>query len=173
MGSEMCIRDRSGCVQVLIGVESLGFRYSGMGRKGAELSRMMAAVDRLQDAGIVVNGCFIAGAEGETDQSLDRMAQFINESSFAEVQLTLQTPFPGTGLYRRMERENRLLADRDWSYYTLFDVVYEPDQMSVADLEAGFRRTLQTVFGPAAAAKRGSQRRKVWRKNFMMRKTTE
>ena len=164
---------RSGCVQVLIGVESLGFRYSGMGRKGAELSRMMAAVDRLQDAGIVVNGCFIAGAEGETDQSLDRMAQFINESSFAEVQLTLQTPFPGTGLYRRMERENRLLADRDWSYYTLFDVVYEPDQMSVADLEAGFRRTLQTVFGPAAAAKRGSQRRKVWRKNFMMRKTTE
>lgn len=164
---------RSGCVQVLIGVESLGFRYSGMGRKGAELSRMMAAVDRLQDAGIVVNGCFIAGAEGETDQSLDRMAQFINESSFAEVQLTLQTPFPGTGLYRRMKRENRLLADRDWSYYTLFDVVYEPDQMSVVDLEAGFRRTLQTVFGPVASAKRGSQRRKVWRKNFMMRKTTE
>lgn len=164
---------KSGCVQVLVGVESLSFRYSGMGRKGTELSRMMAAVDRLQDAGIVVNGCFIAGAEGETDQTLDAMAQFINESSFAEVQLTLQTPFPGTGLYRRMKRDNRLLADRDWSYYTLFDVVYEPDQMSVVDLEAGFRRTALTVFGSTGASKRASIRRKVWRKNFKMRKSTQ
>lgn len=152
----------SGCVQVLVGIESLNFRYSGMGKKTSELAKILDAVDTIQDAGIFVNGCFIAGADGETPQSLDAMGTFIRESSLAEVQLTLQTPFPGTGLYRRLQRDGRLLADRDWSWYTLFDVVFEPDAMTVAELEKGFRRTGLSVFSKSAAAKRSKIRKQVW-----------
>ena len=114
----------SGCVQVLVGIESPKHIYPGMGKKQADPQRMLDAVDAIQEAGVVANGCFIAGADGETDASLDAMAHFINESSLAEVQITLQTPFPGTGLFRRLKKEGRLLEDRDWSYYTLFDVVH-------------------------------------------------
>jgi radical SAM superfamily enzyme YgiQ (UPF0313 family) len=152
----------SGCVQVLVGIESPTHIYPGMGKKQTETLRMMDAIDAIQNAGIVANGCFIAGADGETDQSLDAMANFINSSNLAEVQLTLQTPFPGTGLYRRFKKDGRLLADRDWSYYTLFDVVYQPESMSVEQLEAGFLRTLATVFSESAAAKRTSLRRRIW-----------
>ena len=123
---------------------------------------MMDAIDAIQSEGVVVNGCFIAGADGETDAKLDSMATFINQSNLAEVQLTLQTPFPGTGLYRRLKKEGRLLADRDWSHYTLFDVVHQPDSMSVEQLEAGFLRTISSVFSEEASAKRTSLRRKVW-----------
>ena len=61
----------SGCVQVLVGIESLVFRYPGMGAKQAELDRIMDAVGAIQAAGVVVNGCFILGAEGETER-IDR-----------------------------------------------------------------------------------------------------
>jgi len=152
----------SGCVQVLVGIESPKHTFSGMGKKQAEPQRMLDAVEAIQDAGVVVNGCFIAGAEGETDQSLDAMASFINESSLAEIQITLQTPFPGTGLYRRLKKKGRLLEDRDWSYYTLFDVVHRPDKMEVEQLEAGFVRIMKTVFSEEASAKRTSLRRKIW-----------
>ena len=155
----------SGCVQVLLGIESLSFRYPGMGAKATEIDRMMDAVRAIQAVGIVANGCFIVGADGETHASLDRLAAFINDSPWAEVQLTLQTPFPGTPLYDRLSRDHRLLQPRDWSAYTLFDVTYEPDRLTVTELEAGFRRVLRTVFSPAAAAQRSRLRRDVWRRN--------
>jgi radical SAM superfamily enzyme YgiQ (UPF0313 family) len=145
---------RAGCVQVLTGIESLVFRYPGMGEKQAEMDRIMKAVAAIQDAGVVVNGCFIVGADGETQQSLDAATEFILQSPFAEVQVTLQTPFPGTALYRSLADEGRLLADRGWSAYSLFDVTYNPDRMTVAELEAGFRDVLTKVFSSDASRRR-------------------
>ncbi len=153
---------RSGCVQVLVGIESLAFQYAGMGRKDAQLTRVMRAVDVIQDHGIVVNGCFIVGADGETNQSLDRLATFISDSRLAEVQLTVQTPFPGTSLYRRLQSQGRLL-DRSWSNYNLFDVVYAPDILSVSELELGLRRILTEIFGASENRKRKRLRHQIWR----------
>ncbi len=155
----------SGCVQVLIGIESLSFRYPGMGSKQADISRMMDAIRAIQGSGVVANGCFIVGAEGETPASLDRLTEFVLASPLAEVQITLQTPFPGTALFQRLNREGRLLEDRGWSHYTLFDVTYRPSAMSVAELEAGFRSVLSNVFATPAAQRRAQLRKQIWRNN--------
>ena len=154
----------AGCVQILVGIESLVFRYPGMRHKQAELDRIMNAVAAIQDAGVVVNGCFIVGAEGETQRSLDRLIDFLAESDLAEAQVTLQTPFPGTALYDRMATERRLLKDRDWNAYTLFDVTYQPDQMSVGELEEGFQRVLASAFGHDQNERRQQLRREAWRR---------
>lgn len=155
----------AGCVQLLVGLESLAFRYPGMGRKRAELDQMTGAIATIQDHGIVVNGCFIIGADGETNASLDALAQFIDESPIAEIQLTLQTPFPGTALHRRLAKQGRLLVDRDWSHCTLFDVVHQPDLMSVTELEQGFRRVMRDVFGGTSGKRRSELRREVSRRH--------
>ena len=160
---------QSGCVQLLMGIESIAFQYAGMGNKRCELERMVERIEMIQDAGIVVNGCFILGAPGETDASIDRMVEFIADSPLAEVQLTIQTPFPGTALHRRMERDGRLLKDRDWSHYTLFDVVYQPDTMSVDELERGFRRAMTEVFSDSLSSQRAKLRRQIWSKHLRKR----
>src|SRR5439155_25885594 len=99
----------SGCVQVLVGIESLVFRHPGMGAKQADLGRVLDAVRAVQEAGVAVIGCFLVGCDGETRASLDRLAAFIPDSPLADVQLTVQTPFPGTALHRRLQRAGRLL----------------------------------------------------------------
>jgi radical SAM superfamily enzyme YgiQ (UPF0313 family) len=159
----------SGCVQVLVGIESLLFRYPGMGQKDADLSRMMDALAAIQDAGVAVIGCFIVGCDGETRQSLDKLARFLDDCPLADVQLTVQTPFPGTALYRRLEREGRLIAERGWSWHTLFDVAYRPDTMSVEELEKAFRDLVCTVFGPKPTQRRTAIRRRVWRNHPKLR----
>jgi radical SAM superfamily enzyme YgiQ (UPF0313 family) len=159
----------SGCVQVLVGIESLVFRCPGMGPKQAELSRVLDAVRAIQDAGMAVIGCFIVGCDGETRQSLDRLARFILDSPLADVQLTLQTPFPGTALYHRLRREGRLLPGRGWSHYTLFDVTYQPDSMGVDELEAAFHELVGRVFSPEPVARRQALRRRVWQNNPRLR----
>lgn len=160
---------RSGCVQVLLGIESLIFRYPGMGAKLAEMQRILDAVNAIQEHGIAVIGCFIIGGDGETQASIDRLAEFIFDSPFADIQLTLQTPFPGTALYRRLQREGRLLSDRGWSCYTLFDLTYQPDAMTVAELETAFRDLVQQVFGPSPTDRRNAIRRRVWQHNRRQR----
>jgi radical SAM superfamily enzyme YgiQ (UPF0313 family) len=155
----------SGCVQVLVGIESLVFRHPGMGPKQTELDRMINAMQSIQETGVAVIGCCIVGCDGETRQSLDRLTQFLLDSPFADVQLTLQTPFPGTALHRRLHREGRLLPDRSWSHYTLFDVTYQPDQMSVAELEQGFRDVVQAVHAASPSARRAALRHRLWQRH--------
>lgn len=154
----------SGCEQLLIGVESLVHEPRGMGRKRASLQRICEAIVAIQEAGVVVNACFIAGCDGETHDSLDHLARFILDGPFGEVQITLQTPFPGAPLRRRLQREGRLLPDRGWPYYTLFDLTFQPDRMSVAELETAYRDLLRVVFGPTATARRAKLRRGILRK---------
>jgi radical SAM superfamily enzyme YgiQ (UPF0313 family) len=155
----------SGCVQVLVGIESLVYRPAGMGPKETGWPRIRDAVLAIQDAGVAVAGCFIVGCDGETRASLDALARLIRESPLADVQLTLQTPFPGTALHRRLHRQGRLLPGRGWSYYTLFDVTYQPEPLSVAELETAFRDLVGEVFAPDTVARRNEVRRRTWRRN--------
>jgi len=151
----------SGCLQVLVGLESRVFRYPGMGAKQAEWNRMLEAVSAIQEAGVAVNGCFIVGAEGETERSLEALTEFVLQSPLADVQITLQTPFPGTELYRRLKDSGRLLRDRGWSSYTLFDVTYQPDRLSVEELERGFRRVLKNIYSAVATERRNRLRKEI------------
>jgi len=152
----------SGCVQMLVGIESLALRYRGMGAKAAELRRVIDACDRIQQHGVSVIACFIVGADGEDEESIGALGEFLIDAPFADVQLTLQTPFPGTALRSRLEREGRLLPDRGWESCTLFDVTYRPDRMTPDGLERTFRNLVKMVFAPEPTHRRAEIRKAVW-----------
>ncbi len=154
----------SGCAQVLVGVESLAPRHAGLGRKAAELPRVVAALEAIQARGVAVNGCFVVGADGETHESLAALQAFLLEAPFAELQVTLQTPFPGSPLHRRLAHEGRLLEGRGWDHYTLFDVTYRPDRMSPGELEQAFHALVAAVFAPGPSARRAAIRRELQRR---------
>jgi radical SAM superfamily enzyme YgiQ (UPF0313 family) len=133
----------SGCRQILVGLESpdaeglAGLDPHDWKRRHAD--HYLEAIERIQSRGITVNGCFILGLDGDTSETFERVRDFVTQSGLLEVQLTVQTPFPGTPLYDRLRREGRLLSERYWDRCTLFDVNYHPKNMSVEELEAGMR----------------------------------
>jgi radical SAM superfamily enzyme YgiQ (UPF0313 family) len=101
--------------------------------------RIRSAVETLQSRGVSVNGCFIVGLDTHTPDIFPVLRDFVLTSGLAEVQITVQTPFPGTPLYARLHESNRLLTERFWDRCTLFDVNFQPARMSVAELEQGLR----------------------------------
>ena len=134
----------SGCVQVLIGLEAPtrapleGLEHKS-NWKARQVERYLEAIDRIQSFGITVNGCFVLGLDGTGPESFEEILRFVCESGLYEVQITVQTAFPGTPLYERLRREGRMLYDDAWERCTLFDVNFQPSGMSVAQLEQGLR----------------------------------
>ena len=135
---------RSGCAQVLIGLESPEMKgLDGVEtRSNWKLKRYpyyREAVRRIQSQGISVNGCFILGLDGQGPTVFDEVFEFVRDIDLHEVQITVQTAFPGTPLYERLKMEGRLLEDEAWEKCTLFDVNFQPEGMSVEELVNGFR----------------------------------
>lgn len=158
----------AGCVQVLVGLESLVHAHAGMGAKKSSMGRMMDAVEAIQASGVAVIGCCIVGSDGETPESIERLRAFLEHDPCADAQLTLLTPFPGTALRRRLEAEGRLLPGRDWSHHTLFDVTYRPDRMSADALSESFRGLIVDAFGPGPTTRRRAIRRTTWARHPLL-----
>lgn len=134
----------AGCVEVLIGLESPvddGLRGLEMRSdwKRKRLPRYREAVERIQNHGIRVNGCFILGLDGHGPDIFDRVYDYVRDLELYDVQITVPTPFPGTPFYEQLRRDGRLLEDRAWQKCTLFDVNFRPTHMSAEELAAGFR----------------------------------
>jgi len=135
---------QSGCAQVLIGFESpLETGLAGLELrsdwKRKRWPQYKQAVARIQAHGVRVNGCFVLGLDGHTPGIFDEVFRFAEETELFDVQITIQTPFPGTPLYRRLKLEDRLLYDGAWERCTLFDLNYRPQPMTVDELTEGFR----------------------------------
>ena len=148
----------SGCAQVLIGFEaptrSLLEHVERANWKAQQFDRYREAIDTIQSYGITVNGCFILGLDGAGPESFDEVLRFVRDSGLYEVQITVQTAFPGTPLYARLRNEGRILQDDAWELCTLFDVNFRPSHMTVAQLEQGLRDLARQLYDEEATSQR-------------------
>ena len=150
----------AGCRELLIGFES----PTEEGLEGLELKqnwkrkqfdRYRRVVEIVQSHGIAVNACFILGLDGDGPEVFEAVEQFVEDTLPFDVQITALTPFPGTPLYQRLLAEGRILEPGAWEKCTLFDVNFEPKQMSVEEAE---RRGL--ALGMRLYSKQATERRR-------------
>ncbi len=141
----------SGCQQVLIGLESpRRDSLNGVELKNNWKARHQdfykSAITKIQSYGITVNGCFILGLDADTPEIFDDVFRFVRESRLYEVQVTFMTAFPGTPLYHRLKQEGRIIRDKAWELCTLFDINFQPKNMSVAELQSGFLGLVKRLY---------------------------
>ncbi|MET1412464.1 radical SAM protein [Roseibium sp. HPY-6] len=144
------LRD-AGCSQLLIGLEAtdktvLNGIEQKANWKAKRADTYLEAVHRIQQHGITVNGCFVLGLDGQTEDSFDDVTRFVRDSGLYDVQVTVQTPFPGTPLYDRFKSQGRLIREDAWETCTLFDVNIRPDGMTVDELEDRFKDLVATLY---------------------------
>ncbi len=156
---------KSGCAQVLIGLENpepiaLSGLETRSNWKARQTSKYKRAIKTIQSHGISVNGCFILGLDQHREDCFDAIYDFVKDSGLHEVQITIQTAFPGTPLYRRLAQTNRLLRKDAWETCTLFDINYRPLNLTVEQLRRGFHDLSRRLYSQEAT----SERKKIFRR---------
>ena len=141
----------SGCAQVLIGLESPDM--SSMNKlemranwKYKTWQHYKESIRKIQSHGIRVIGCFILGLDGHHLNVFDDVYLFANELELFDIQITIQTPFPGTPLYERLKSEQRLIEECNWNKCTLFDINFRPTDMSVDELKNGYMQLAEKLY---------------------------
>ncbi len=141
----------SGCAQVLIGFESpTAAPLNGLEKranwKRDRFAEYKQAIRTIQSHGITVNGCFIVGLDGQTTAVFDDIYDFVRDAELYEVQITILTPFPGTALYERLKKANRLIEPTNWKKCTLFDLNFRPQNMTADELREGFHGLTKKLY---------------------------
>jgi radical SAM superfamily enzyme YgiQ (UPF0313 family) len=142
----LALMKEAGCGAILVGLESISEQnLAAMGKKVNLRHDYLDAIRTIQSHGIMVHGSFVLGYDFDTPASFDELVAFIDEAGLLMPLINVLTPFPGTRLYERFEKEGRILH-RDWSRYDGTKVVFRPARMSEEELQAGFRKVMQEVY---------------------------
>jgi radical SAM superfamily enzyme YgiQ (UPF0313 family) len=150
----MQLMARSGCRGLLLGFETLapaGLQESGKTFNGSvDYARLVAD---LHELGIAVQGCFVFGLDHDEADVFDATVEFAIDTGIDLPRFAVVTPFPGTPLHRRLERQERILT-RDWELYDGQHVVFQPLNMSPQQLAAGHERAWKRVYRYGSIARR-------------------
>ena len=87
--------------------------------------------------GIGIVGSFMFGFDSDKKSVFEETVSFIDKTQIELASLAILTPLPGTRFYDKMEREGRII-DRDWSKYTIGEVVIQPKLLTVEELREGY-----------------------------------
>jgi radical SAM superfamily enzyme YgiQ (UPF0313 family) len=131
----------AGCVGVLIGFESLNAEsLAQMNKSWNAVSGSYAGVVKaLHQRGIAIYGTFVLGYDADTPDTIERTLDFALESNLEIANFNPLTPMPGSALYDRLLREERLLSKTWWldPNYRYGDAVFVPRGMTAQQLADG------------------------------------
>jgi radical SAM superfamily enzyme YgiQ (UPF0313 family) len=137
---------KAGCKMVFIGIESEKIDTLKEVNKKLNISRGVKSYEqifqKIQKVGIAVLGAFIFGMDSDDHATLTNRAIYAVKSRVDVIQTTILTPLPGTRLFTKLEKINRLLYHnfpKDWSHFDMTQVTFYPEKMTVDELSDQMR----------------------------------
>ena len=112
-----------------------------------------AAIRRLHDLGVMVNGAFVFGMDEDDKSVFERTVDWAVGQGIETATFHIMTPYPGTRRERRLAAEGRVTT-RDWDRYDTRHAVFRPAGMTAAELEAGYWGAYREFYRWRAPAKR-------------------
>jgi radical SAM superfamily enzyme YgiQ (UPF0313 family) len=107
---------------------------------------LVAAVRKLQSHGLQVQGGFIVGFDSDPHTIFEDQIRFIQRSGIVVAMVGLLNALPGTKLYRRLKKENRLLMD--FSGDNTDCSINFISKMDNETLMNGYKRIVSTIYAP-------------------------
>lgn len=105
--------------------------------RSGQAALYQSAIKRLDDLGIMINGSFVFGLDGEHPDVFARTVDWAISSGITTATFHILTPYPGTHLYAEMSAQQRLVT-QDWDLYDTRHVVYQPKGLSARQLKEGY-----------------------------------
>lgn len=128
----------AGLRSIFVGFETLSdASLQGAGKKQNLGRDYRAVIRRLDDLGIMINGSFVFGLDGEDRDVFKRTVDWAVTSGITTATFHILTPYPGTQLYQEMSAQQRLVTS-NWDLYDTRNVVYRPLGIAPEALKAGY-----------------------------------
>jgi radical SAM superfamily enzyme YgiQ (UPF0313 family) len=128
----------AGLRSLFVGFETLSSGgLAGAGKRQNLGRNYREVVRRLDSLGIMINGSFVFGLDGDDRDVFRRTVDWAVEVGITTATFHILTPYPGTQLFTEMAEQDRI-ETRNWDLFDTRHVVYRPSCMSPEALKRGY-----------------------------------
>ncbi|MEP6912807.1 MAG: radical SAM protein [bacterium] len=138
---------RAGFRRVFLGIETPVEESLKEAQKSQNRGNLLESVKKIQSYGMEVMAGFIVGFDNDPEDIFQRQIDFIRESAIPLAMVGLLTALPDTQLWRRLEKEGRLLGESSGNN-TNCALNFVP-KMDAARLVEGYQSIMRTIYKPS------------------------
>jgi anaerobic magnesium-protoporphyrin IX monomethyl ester cyclase len=137
---------KAGLHWVMMGVESPKQSTLESWKKGLSPNDANTAVKILKENDIFAHAMFVMGARKDTADSIEALRMFVRKIDPDFAIFTALTPFPGTGIYQKAER-NGWIEDRNWSHYDMAHAIMPTETLSRKEVQEELYQCYRDFYG--------------------------
>lgn len=134
----------AGFRRVFLGIETPVEESLKEAQKSQNRGNLLDSVKKIQTYGMEVMAGFIVGFDNDPEDIFERQIRFIRESAIPLAMVGLLTALPDTQLWRRLEKEGRLLGESTGNN-TNTSLNFIP-KMDPARLVEGYKSIMRTIY---------------------------
>ena len=138
----------AGFRRVFLGIETPVEESLKEAQKSQNRGDLLSSVRKIQNHGMEVMGGFIVGFDNDPDDIFERQIKFIRESAIPMAMVGMLNALPDTQLWKRLEKEGRLLGDDASGNNTVATLNFIP-KMDAETLIAGYKQIMRTIYKPS------------------------
>ena len=136
----------AGFSRVFIGIETPVEESLKEAQKSQNRGNLLDSVKKIQSHGMEVMAGFIVGFDNDPEDIFERQIDFIRKSAIPLAMVGLLNALPDTQLWRRLEREGRLLGEASGNN-TVCTFNFKT-RMDPALLIQGYQTIMRTIYSP-------------------------
>jgi radical SAM superfamily enzyme YgiQ (UPF0313 family) len=115
---------RAGLRNINAGIETSDLRVAKLNKRLlVKLEHQEGVVRHCKSLGVNLSAFYIIGLEGDDEESVRATIDYAIHLNAPLARFAMSTPYPGTGYYKQLESEGRILT-RDYEEYTQFNPVH-------------------------------------------------
>jgi radical SAM superfamily enzyme YgiQ (UPF0313 family) len=136
----------AGLRSLFVGFETLSSNSLQAANKRQNLGRSYReVVRRLDSLGIMINGSFVFGIDGDDASVFARTVDWAVGAGITTATFHILTPYPGTALYTDMLAQHRMTTG-NWDLFDTRNVVYRPTGLTPEELKRGYDWAYRTFY---------------------------
>ena len=137
-----------------VGIESISQENIKAAGKGTnKVENYVKAIRKIKNHGMTVTGFFMFGFDHDTPDIFQKTLQAMYEWELESASFSILTPYPGTRLFERLEKEGRITS-YNWSRYAEGNVNFKPRMMSEKELLEGITNIAADFYSTKRSLKR-------------------
>lgn len=136
----------AGLRSIFIGFESLNPKNLKLSNKNQNLyQNYEQTIQRLHDLGIMINGSFVFGLDGDSPDVFQQTADWAVKQGITTSTFHIATPYPGTLYFSRLKSEGRITSE-NWNQYDTRHAVFEPRGLTQEQLVSGYHHAYKSFY---------------------------